>query len=49
MANQEKTKCAHMPCRCDVAPGQEYCVEAVGMLGTKKSRAHANATTQAAL
>jgi hypothetical protein len=28
MENQEKTKCAHIPCICYVAPGQEYCGEA---------------------
>jgi hypothetical protein len=28
MTNQEKTKCAHIPCLYDVAPGQEYCSEA---------------------
>jgi hypothetical protein len=27
MANQEKNKCAHIPCLCDVTPGQEYCSE----------------------
>jgi hypothetical protein len=27
MANQEKTKCAHIPCLCDVTAGQEYCSE----------------------
>ena len=26
MANN-KTKCAHIPCRCDVQPGEEYCGE----------------------
>jgi hypothetical protein len=25
MANRERTKCAHMPCLCDVSPGEEYC------------------------
>lgn len=28
MENQEKTKCAHIPCLCGVAPGQKYCGEA---------------------
>jgi hypothetical protein len=25
MANQKTRKCAHIPCLCDVAGGQEYC------------------------
>jgi len=25
MANQEKTRCAHIPCLCKVPPGQKYC------------------------
>jgi hypothetical protein len=50
MANREKTKCAHIPCLCDVAPGQEYYSEvSAGMLEATKSRSHANVTTQAAL
>jgi hypothetical protein len=28
MANQKSKKCAHMPCLCDVADGEEYCGEA---------------------
>ena len=35
MANQEKTKCAHMPCLCDVGPGQEYCSEACRDAGSE--------------
>jgi hypothetical protein len=27
MANQRMNKCAHIPCLCDVADGQEYCGE----------------------
>jgi hypothetical protein len=27
MANQEKKKCAHIPCLCEVPPGQKYCGE----------------------
>jgi hypothetical protein len=36
MANQEKTKCAHIPCLCDVAPGQEYCSEACRDAGSEE-------------
>jgi hypothetical protein len=25
MANQKMKKCAHIPCLCDVPPGQTYC------------------------
>jgi hypothetical protein len=25
MANRNTKKCAHIPCLCDVVPGQEYC------------------------
>jgi hypothetical protein len=35
MANQEKTKCAHMPCLCGVARGQEYCSEACRDAGSE--------------
>jgi len=28
MANRNMKKCAHIPCLCDVVPGQEYCGEA---------------------
>jgi hypothetical protein len=27
MANQKSKKCAHIPCLCDVADGDEYCGE----------------------
>ena len=27
MANQKTTKCAHIPCLCDVPDGEEYCGE----------------------
>lgn len=35
MENQEKTKCAHIPCLCDVAWGQEYCSEACRDAGSE--------------
>jgi hypothetical protein len=35
MANQEKAKCAHIPCLCEVAPGQKYCSEACRDAGTE--------------
>ena len=35
MANQEKTKCAHIPCLCEVAPGQKYCSEACRDAGSE--------------
>jgi hypothetical protein len=28
MANKKTKKCAHIPCLCDVLPGEEYCGEA---------------------
>jgi hypothetical protein len=28
MANQKSKKCAHIPCLCDIAEGEEYCGEA---------------------
>ncbi len=28
-----KTKCAHIPCLCDVRPGEEYCWEACRFAG----------------
>lgn len=28
MANQKTTKCAHIPCLCDVPVGEEYCGDA---------------------
>jgi len=28
MANEENKKCAHIPCKCKVPPGQKYCGEA---------------------
>jgi hypothetical protein len=36
MANQEKAKCAHIPCLCDVGPGQEYCGEACRDAGNEE-------------
>ena len=35
MENQEKSKCAHIPCVCDVVPGQEYCGEACRDAGSE--------------
>ena len=35
MTCQEKTKCAHIPCVCEVAPGQEYCSEACKNAGSE--------------
>jgi hypothetical protein len=35
MANQEIRKCAHIPCLCDVADGQEYCGEACREAGSE--------------
>ena len=48
MENQEKHKCAYIPCVCDVVPGQEYCSEACRDVGAKRSKSHANVATQAA-
>jgi hypothetical protein len=27
MENRAKSKCAHIPCSCEVVPGQKYCSE----------------------
>jgi hypothetical protein len=27
MANEKQNKCEHIPCRCNVPPGQKYCGE----------------------
>ena len=35
MANKNTKKCAHIPCLCDVAPGQEYCGEACRDAGSE--------------
>jgi hypothetical protein len=35
MANQEENKCAHIPCLCEVAPGQKYCGEACREAGSE--------------
>jgi hypothetical protein len=35
MPNQEKTKCAHIPCMCEVASGQKYCSEACKNAGSE--------------
>jgi hypothetical protein len=36
MVNQEKAKCARIPCLCDVALGQEYCSEACRDAGSEE-------------
>lgn len=36
MANQESKKCAHIPCLCDVADGQQYCGEACRAAGSEE-------------
>ena len=35
MSNQENNKCAHIPCLCEVAAGQEYCSEACQDAGSE--------------
>ena len=35
MANQETKKCAHIPCLCTVANGDEYCGEACRDAGSE--------------
>ena len=35
MANQETKKCAHIPCLCTVANGEEYCGEACRDAGSE--------------
>jgi hypothetical protein len=35
MANQETRKCAHLPCLCDAADGEEYCGEACRNAGSE--------------
>jgi hypothetical protein len=35
MPNQNTRKCAHIPCLCDVAKGQEYCGEACRYAGSE--------------
>jgi hypothetical protein len=35
MPNQEKIKCAHIPCVCEVASGQKYCSEACKNAGSE--------------
>jgi hypothetical protein len=36
MAVEQKTKCAHIPCTCEVAPGQKYCSEACKNAGSEE-------------
>ncbi len=35
MAKKKTTKCAHIPCLCDVADGKEYCGEACRDAGSE--------------
>jgi hypothetical protein len=35
MANQETKKCAHIPCLCTVANGEDYCGEACRDAGSE--------------
>jgi hypothetical protein len=35
MTDKKTTKCAHIPCMCDVEPGQEYCGEACRDAGSE--------------
>ncbi len=35
MANRETKKCAHIPCLCDVADGEEYCGESCRNAGSE--------------
>jgi hypothetical protein len=35
MANQRTTKCAHIPCLCDVRDGNEYCGESCRDAGSE--------------
>ena len=35
MLNQKMKKCAHIPCLCDVAQGEEYCGEACREAGSQ--------------
>jgi hypothetical protein len=48
MTDKKTKKCAHIPCMCDVEPGQEYCGDACGMPEAKMSRSRANAATRPA-
>jgi len=35
MANKKMKKCAHIPCLCDAASGEEYCGEACRYAGSE--------------
>ena len=35
MRSEENKKCAHVPCECDVKPGQKYCGQACENAGEK--------------
>jgi len=35
MTNQKTRKCAHIPCLCDVPPGEKYCGEACREAGSQ--------------
>jgi hypothetical protein len=36
MENEESNKCAHIPCSCQVAAGQEYCGDACRNAGNEE-------------
>jgi hypothetical protein len=36
MKNEEATKCAHIPCECEVADGQKYCSENCRFAGSEE-------------
>jgi len=35
MTDQQSKKCAHIPCRCDVPQGEEYCSQACREAGSE--------------
>jgi hypothetical protein len=35
MVNEKTTKCAHIPCLCDVPPGEKYCGDACRDAGSE--------------
>ena len=36
MTTNEQNKCAHLPCRCSVPPGDKYCGQACKEAGSKE-------------
>jgi hypothetical protein len=36
MTVEEKAECAHIPCTCEVAPGQKYCSEVCKNAGSEE-------------